>query len=56
MSDYTWKFAARFRRNAFGWRSDTPILRIKEAISEIKQIARKDPVLAAAGAVSLRTK
>ena len=56
MSDYTWKFAARFRRNAFGWRSDKPILRIKEATSEIKQIARKDPAFAAAGAVSLRTK
>ena len=56
MSDYTWTFAARFRRNAFGWRSDKPILRIKEAVSEIKQIARKDPVLAAAGAVSLLEK
>ena len=56
MSAHTWIFAARFRRNAFGWRSDKPILRIKEAISEIKQIARKDPVLAAAGAVSLLEK
>jgi len=56
MSAHTWTFAARFRRNAFGWRSDKPILRIKEAISEIKQIARKDPVLAAAGAVSLLEK
>jgi len=55
MSAHTWTFAPRFRRNAFGWRSDKPILRIKEAISEIKQIARKDPVLAAAGAVSLCT-
>ena len=56
MSAHTWIFAARFRRNAFGWRSDKPILRIKEAISEIKQIARKDPVLAAAGAISLLEK
>ncbi len=56
MSAHIWTFAARFRRNAFGWRSDKPILRIKEAVSEIKQIARKDPVLAAAGAVSLLEK
>ncbi len=45
MRAHTWTFAARFRPNAFGWRSDKPILRIKEVISEVKQIARKDPVL-----------
>ena len=56
MSAHIWTFAARFRRNAFGWRSDKPILRIKEAVSEIKQIVRKDPALAAAGAVSLLEK
>ena len=48
-----WQFAAHFRRNAFGWRSDMPILRIKEALSEIKQIARKDAITAANGAVTL---
>jgi hypothetical protein len=52
MSAHKWQFASRFRRNAFGWRSDTPILRIKEALSEIKQVARKEPVLAAEGAVA----
>lgn len=51
MSPHKWQFAPRFRRHAFGWRSDTPILRIKEAVSEIKSVARKDPVLAAEGAV-----
>lgn len=35
-----WQFAARFRRNAFGWKSDTPILRLKEALAEIKSAAR----------------
>jgi hypothetical protein len=50
---HKWQFTSRFRRHAFGWRSDTPIQRIKEALSEIKQIARKDPALAALGAVSL---
>ena len=56
MSAHAWKFAPRFRRNAFGWRSDKPIQRIKEAISEIKQVARKEPVIAAGGAVSLLEK
>ena len=51
MSPHKWQFAPRFRRHAFGWRSDTPILRVKEAVSEIKSVARKDPVLAADGAV-----
>lgn len=46
-----WQFAARFRRNAFGWQSQPPIQRIKEALAEIKLVARKEPVLAAEGAV-----
>lgn len=53
---HKWEFAPRFRRNAFGWRSDTPIQRIKEALAEIKQVARKDPALAAEGAVLLLEK
>ncbi|MDY6953020.1 MAG: hypothetical protein SWE60_16040 [Thermodesulfobacteriota bacterium] len=48
---HTWTFRARFRRHAFGWRSQAPIKRIKEAVSEIKKAARKDPVLGAEGAV-----
>lgn len=56
MSTYKWQFAPRFRRHAFGWRSDTPIQRIKEALTEIKQIARKEPVIAAEGAVTLLEK
>jgi hypothetical protein len=48
---YKWQFAPRFRRNAFGWKSDTPMQRIKEALSEIRAIAKKEPVLAAEGAV-----
>ena len=55
-SAHKWQFAPRFRRHAFGWRSDTPIQRIKEALSEIKQVARKDPLLAAEGAVTLLEK
>jgi len=55
-SAHKWQFAPRFRRHAFGWRSDTPIQRIKEALSEIKQVARKEPLLAAEGAVTLLEK
>jgi hypothetical protein len=50
-NSYKWQFVPRFRRNAFGWRSDLPIRRIREALSEIKKIAKKDPVLGAEGAV-----
>lgn len=53
---HTWQFAKRFRRNAFGWRSDTPITRLKEALAEIKQVARTEPELAAEGAILLLEK
>ena len=43
--------SARFRRHAFGWRSQPAVQRVKEAVSEIKGIARRDLVLAAEGAV-----
>ena len=56
MEAHKWQFVTRFRRHAFGWRSATPILRIKEAVSEIKTVRRKDPVLAAEGAVILLEK
>jgi len=50
---HKWQFAPRFKRNAFGWRSDTPIQRIKEALAEIKLVGKKNPVLAAEGAIVL---
>ncbi len=50
---HQWQFAPRFKRNAFGWRSDTPIQRIKEALAEIKLVGKKNPVLAAEGAIVL---
>ncbi len=56
MTTHKWQFTARFRRHAFGWRSDLPVKRIKEALAEIKQIARKEPVLAAEGAITLLEK
>ena len=48
---HTWTFRARFRRHAFGWRSQPAIKRIKEAVSEIKKVARKDPILGGEGGV-----
>ena len=48
---HKWAFAPRFRRNAFGWKSQPAIKRVKEAVAEIKKTARKDPSLAADGAV-----
>jgi hypothetical protein len=56
MTTHKWKFSPRFRRQAFGWRSDLPIKRLKEALAEIKQVARKQPLLAAEGAVVLLEK
>ena len=50
-SKHTWTFAPRFRAGAFGWRSEPAISRIKEAVSEIKAIAKKDPILGAEGAI-----
>lgn len=48
---HKWEFRARFRRHAFGWKSKPAIQRIKQAVSEIKKVARRDPVLASEGAV-----
>ena len=48
---HKWTFARRFRRHAFGWRSQPAVQRVKEAIAEIQKAARKDSLLAAAGAV-----
>ena len=33
-----WQFAGRFRRNAFGWRSQPAIQRAREAVLEIKKV------------------
>jgi hypothetical protein len=48
---HKWEFKARFRKHAFGWRSQPAIRRVKEAVAEIKKVARKDALLAAEGAV-----
>lgn len=48
---HKWEFKARFRRQAFGWKSQPAVQRVKQAVGEIKSVARKEPVLAAEGAV-----
>ena len=48
---HKWEFRSRFRRHAFGWRSQPAIKRIKEAVSEIRTVARRDQTLAAEGVV-----
>lgn len=53
---HKWTFASRFRRQAFGWRSQPAIERVKEAVAEIKAAAKQDPVLGAEGAVLLLEK
>jgi len=49
---HKWEFKARFRRHAFGWKSQPAIARIKQAVSEIKKVAKREPVLAAEGAIA----
>ena len=46
-----WEFARRFRGGAFGWKSQPAIERVRQAVSEIKTVARHDPILGAEGAV-----
>jgi hypothetical protein len=46
---HKWAFAPRFRRHAFGWRSQPTVPRVREAAAEIQKVAKKDPALAAAG-------
>lgn len=49
-----WQFQARFRRGSYGYRaSRLAIARIGEALSEIKSVARTDPIFAAEGAIAL---
>jgi len=54
---YKWIFPARFRTGAYSWKaSRLACQRLREAVSEIKKIAKKDPVLGAEGAVRLMEK
>lgn len=51
---HPWAFKARFRARAYGWKgSSLAVKRLKEAVSEIKKVARTDALTAADGAVHL---
>ena len=51
---HPWKFKPRLRSRAFGWRgSHLACRRLKEAVAEIKKVAKTDPVTAGDGVVSL---
>jgi len=51
-SSQRWAFRSRFRRGSFGWRSSRlAVQRVKEAVAEIKKVARSDPGRGAEGAV-----
>lgn len=50
-SVHAWAFRARFRRDALGWKSQPAITRVREAVAEIKKVAKKEPLIAAEGAV-----
>lgn len=51
---HKWSFPARFRTGAHNWKTSRPAcLRLRETVSEIKKVARKDPVRGSEGAVRL---
>ncbi len=51
---HKWKFPARFRAGTYSWKaSKLAGQRLREAVTEIKKVAKKDPVLGAQGAVRL---
>jgi len=49
---HKWEFKARFRRHSYGWKSQPAITRVKQAVAEIKKVAKKEPAIAAEGAVT----
>jgi len=54
---HKWTFTARFRTGVYGYKaSRLACKRLREVVSEIKKVAKKDPVLGAEGAVRLMEK
>ena len=57
LEKHIWTFPARFRTGAYSWKaSRLASQRLREAVSEIKKVAKKDLVLGAEGAVRLMEK
>jgi len=56
-SVHKWVFPTRFRAGAYSWKaSRLACQRLREAVSEIKKVAKKDPLIGAEGAVRLMEK
>jgi len=54
---HKWIFPARFRAGVYSWNSSKlACQRLREATSEIKKVAKKEPALAAEGAIRLMEK
>ena len=54
MTKHKWIFPARFRAKAYSWKaSRLACQRLREAVSEIKKVAKKEPELGGEGAVRL---
>jgi hypothetical protein len=54
MAKHKWQFTACFRTGAYGWKGTAlATKRMKEAVGEIKKVARTDSALAGQGAVEL---
>ncbi len=54
MPKHKWKFKSHFRLHAYGWKGTAPASkRMREAVSEIKEIAKKDSALAGEGVIEL---
>ena len=57
VSKHKWTFPSRFRAGAYGWKaSRLACQRLRESVSEIKKVAKKDPLIGAGGAVHLMAK
>jgi hypothetical protein len=54
MPKHKWKFKSHFRKQAYGWKGTAlASKRMREAVSEIKKVAKKDPALAGEGVIEL---
>jgi hypothetical protein len=54
LEKHKWTFPSRFRSGVYNWKaSRLACQRLREAVSEIKKVAKKDPVRGAEGAVRL---
>ena len=57
VSAHKWTFLSRFRAGAYSWKATRlACQRLREAVSEIKKVAKKDPLIGAEGAVRLMEK